>query len=186
MIDALTQRHFLPMMTPVALLRCISRVDLDELSASFFRFAGQVRKKGRPRRITNALCQTMIVQHPIDVQIFHTDHAEAVYNLAALLMGEVVAFERRPRKVNTDCHVLQDLGMNAIQRGTLFFQHRIGIDLPIATQALALLRVSCFAVLKQVVVEPSALFKGAFKTFELFLSWIYPILEVFMHDCMVI
>src|SRR5947209_1992556 len=42
----------------------------------------------------------MIVGHPIDVQIFHTDHPETVYNLSAFLMGEVITSERYPL-VNT-------------------------------------------------------------------------------------
>jgi hypothetical protein len=37
----------------------ITPAGFDELSTSFFRFARQLREKGRPRCITDALCQTI-------------------------------------------------------------------------------------------------------------------------------
>ncbi len=58
MIGPFTQGHLLPMVTPAAILRCIGRINFDELSASFFRFAGQFTEKFRPGGICNALCQT--------------------------------------------------------------------------------------------------------------------------------
>ncbi len=63
MIGTLTQGHELPVVAPAAILRGVGRIDFDELSASFFRFAGQLRKEGRPRGICNAFGQTMIMQH---------------------------------------------------------------------------------------------------------------------------
>jgi hypothetical protein len=75
MIDSLTQRHLLPMVTPAALLRRIGQVDFHQLSASFFRFARQLREKGRPSGICNAFGKTMVVNHAVDVQVLDTDHA---------------------------------------------------------------------------------------------------------------
>jgi hypothetical protein len=81
------------MSTCAACLGRIGRIDLDDLSTSFFRFAGQLREKGRPRRVTYRLSKTMIVQHPIDVQVFHTDDSEVVNDATGLLMREVGTFE---------------------------------------------------------------------------------------------
>ena len=93
MVDTLTERHLLPMSTSATGLRRIGRVDFDEHSASFFRFAGELPKELRPCRITDAFRQTVIVHHAIHVQIFHADHAVAINNLAALLMSEVGTLE---------------------------------------------------------------------------------------------
>ena len=96
MIGTLTQGHELPVVAPAAILRGVGRIDFDKLSASFFRFAGQLRKEGRPRGICNAFGQTMIMQHSLDLQIFHADHPKTVNNLPTLLMGEIVPFEGNP------------------------------------------------------------------------------------------
>src|SRR5450759_5196631 len=91
MIHALTQGHLLPMVAPAAILCRVGRIDFDEHSASFFRFARELVKELRPRRVTDALGQTMGVNHPIDVEIFDTDHPELIDDLSTLLMGEIVA-----------------------------------------------------------------------------------------------
>lgn len=325
------------MSADAACLRCIGSVDLDELSTSFFRFAGQLGEKGRPCRITYRLGKTMIMQHPVHVQVLDTDDSKAVNNLSGLLMCEVLpleldtlvnscnsfamlatfgrslhqlrvlsldtlqrllflaketgignlfcigergkrleshvypylciervktlrvaltrkgdvplagtalvksccldgatdrpmihyldtsnlgerdmalmgdakaalgvretiiasvtleawvawlftcfysAKERFHGKVNAHRHILQNLGMNGSEGRTLFFQHRIGSLLPIARQTLPFLLIRILAVLKQVVVEPSALFKSIFKRFELFVGWKNPILKVLYH-----
>src|SRR5438270_11473606 len=93
MIDTLTQRHLLPMVTRAALLRCIGWVDLDELSASFFRFARQLREKGRPRCIMNAFCQAMVMGHTVHMQVFHADDTETVNDLSTFLMGKALTPE---------------------------------------------------------------------------------------------
>jgi hypothetical protein len=96
MIGSLTQWHDLPMMTPAALLRRVGRIDFDELASSFFRFGAQLGKEGRPTRIMNALGQTMVMNHAVHLQIFHTDHAVALDDLAACLMGEILTAELDP------------------------------------------------------------------------------------------
>src|SRR5437763_261570 len=100
MIGSLRQRHLLPMCAPAAILRRIGRVDLEELSASFFRFAGQLGEKGRPCRVTDAFRQTMIMNHPVDRQVFNGNDAESVNDGTRLLMSEIVAPELDPL-VNT-------------------------------------------------------------------------------------
>jgi hypothetical protein len=80
-------------MTPAAILRSIGRVDSHVSSASFFRFAGQFAEKRRPTGVMNALGQTMVVNHPIDVEVFDTDETIGVDNTTAPLMGEVIPFE---------------------------------------------------------------------------------------------
>ena len=82
------------MMTPAALLTRVGRVDSHIPPASFFRFAGQFAEKLRPRGIMNALSQTMITRHALDMQIFDADDSMGINDLAALLMGEVVPSER--------------------------------------------------------------------------------------------
>jgi hypothetical protein len=91
MIGSHTQGHWLPMVASAALLRRVGRVDFEEPSASFCRFAGEVIKELRPCRIGNTFGQTMIVNHSVDMQIFNTDGSKRVDNPSALLVGEIVA-----------------------------------------------------------------------------------------------
>ncbi|HEX6478658.1 MAG TPA: hypothetical protein VF043_07425 [Ktedonobacteraceae bacterium] len=93
MIDTFRQGHDLPMVTPAAILTRVGRIDFDNYPASFFRFAGQLGKEGRPRRVMNALGQTMIMRHAVDMQVFHTDDSMGIDDLTAFLMGEVIASE---------------------------------------------------------------------------------------------
>ena len=66
------------MSTPAAGLTRVGRLDFDERSASFFRFARELGKKCRPRGICNAFGKTMVVYHPIDSEVFHTDDPKAI------------------------------------------------------------------------------------------------------------
>ena len=92
--DTLLKRHLLPMSTPAARLAGIGRVDFDELPASFCRFAGQLSKERRPRRVMNALGQTMVLDHAVDMQVLNRYHPVGSDDLAAVLMGEVVPSPR--------------------------------------------------------------------------------------------
>src|SRR6266496_1950073 len=92
-VGSLPKQHLLPMMTPAAILTGIGRVDFDERSASFFRFARELSQERRPCCVTDAFCQTMIVNHPVHKKVFHADHPEAVNDLPALLVREIVASE---------------------------------------------------------------------------------------------
>jgi len=87
------QGHLLPMSTLATCLTRIGGVHLRELSTSFFRFARQFAEKFRPRGIYNAFRQTMIVNHPVHVQVFDADDTKSINDLAAFLMGEVITPE---------------------------------------------------------------------------------------------
>jgi len=90
------QGHLLPMSTYATCLTRIGRIDFDKRSASFFRFARELSKECRPRGICNAFGQTVIMNHSVDLQVFHTDDPETIYDLAAFLVGEVVSSEGDP------------------------------------------------------------------------------------------
>jgi hypothetical protein len=90
MIDPLRERHLLPMSTLATRLRGRGRIDFDERSASFFRFARELGKECRPRGITDAFRKTMIVEHSVHTEVFYADDPVGIDNLAAFLMGEVL------------------------------------------------------------------------------------------------
>ncbi len=91
MIGSLTQGHLLPMVAPATILCRVGRVDFDELSASFCRFARELFKELRPCRITDAQRKAMIVNHTIDMQIFNTDDSKLIDDLSRVLVREVLA-----------------------------------------------------------------------------------------------
>ncbi len=125
MIGSFRQRHILPMMAPAAILRRVCWVNLDKLPTSFFRFARQLREKGRPRRIVNALSQTMIMGHAVDMQVLYRNDSELINNLTTPLMGEVVTPELNPF-VNT-CYnltMLTPLRRSLCQFGMLALHFR--------------------------------------------------------------
>src|SRR5450759_4301173 len=78
------------MVAPAALLRCVGRVDFDERSASFFRFARELDKERRPRGICNAFGETVGMEHAVDMHVLNTDHAVRIDDRAAFLVGEVL------------------------------------------------------------------------------------------------
>src|SRR3989442_15626562 len=88
--------HLLAMSTPAACLAGIGRIDFDKRSASFFRFARELGKEGRPRGITDAFGKTMVVSHAVDLEVFHTDDTKRVDDLATFLVGEVLSSECNP------------------------------------------------------------------------------------------
>ena len=77
------------MSTPATGLARVSRIDFDERSASFFRFARELGKEGRPRGISNAFGKTMVVGHPVDLQVFDAENPVGIDDLATFLVGEV-------------------------------------------------------------------------------------------------
>src|SRR6266699_1833890 len=83
------QGQRMPMSTDAAGLRCVGRIDLDQLAASFCRFARQLRKECRPRGICNAFSETMGMHHAADGQILDGNDAKAIDDLSTLLVGEV-------------------------------------------------------------------------------------------------
>ena len=83
--------HLLAMSTLTACLARIGRVDFHQMTASLFRFARHLREKRRPRGIGNAFGKTMVLDHPVDRQIFHSDQAVGIDNLPTFLVREVFA-----------------------------------------------------------------------------------------------
>jgi hypothetical protein len=71
--------------------------------------------------------------------------------------------------------------VNPFERRTLFFQYRKGIDLSVTGQTFTSLFPSRFTHLKQVVIEPSTLFKRLIELPHLLLGWVHSILKIFMH-----
>ena len=59
--------------TSVAFLRCEARRNPNHLMTSPCSLLSKYLDKGSPGRISNAFCQTMILEHAINVQIFHAD-----------------------------------------------------------------------------------------------------------------
>jgi hypothetical protein len=91
MIGSLTQGHGSPMVASATLLGRVGWVDFEDRSASFFRFARELVKELRPRRITDAFCQTVIVKHLLHVQILNTDGSKVIDNPSTVLMGKILA-----------------------------------------------------------------------------------------------
>jgi hypothetical protein len=92
MRSSFRQWHLLSMSTPATSLTCIGRIDSDQVTPSFFRFGCQLIKECRPRRITHAFCQTMMMYYPVYMQIFHRNQTELVHDAARVLVSEVVPF----------------------------------------------------------------------------------------------
>jgi hypothetical protein len=84
-------------------------------------------------------------------------------------------------QVNPYCYILQHLRVDCVEGGTFLFQYRVGSLLLKARQALAILLIGCLAFLKQVVVEPTALFKGFVELCFLLFCGVYAILKHFTH-----
>ncbi len=202
MIQTLTQRHHLPMMASAANLRCIGRIYSHVQPTSFFRFAGELTEKGRPRRIMDALGQTMIMRHLIHAQVLNTDDTVGIDDLAACLMCEIFPPPGYPlrkswflsvfshstkvsleSKVNPNGYVLQDLGMDFSERGTFLFQDRKRRLLSIECQALACQLIGFLALFKQVVIQPTALLKRLIELLFLLRCGVEAILKRFTHVC---
>ncbi len=81
------------MTTTAASLAGIGRIYFNERSATplwgVFRFTGQHAKETRPGRVTDIFSKAVIMQHPVDVQIFHHNKAELVDHLPVVLVGKV-------------------------------------------------------------------------------------------------
>ena len=333
----LVERHLLSMSALTACLTGVCRVNFVELAASLFRFASQLTKELRPCCITDTLCQTMVMGHPVNVEVFHTDDPMLSHGMMAILMREVGTSKLHPfidtrdrlavllaffgalrklgvfaldfhqrflflakktgvlnllpireggkgleshvnahlrralrksfwltlnrkggipfvgggtvdgtgfdlaldlamighldapdfgeahpiimcdgetrlregegvipsiafktwvarflsrfasseecfkRQVNTHCDILENLGVDAVESGTLFLQYRITGLLPITGQTPSLLFPRILALFEQMVIKPTAFIKGGLKRFQLFLRREYPILKVLIH-----
>jgi len=77
--------------TTRALLGCVAWTNRYDHTTSVLSFVRGVQYQLIPSRIRYALCQTMVLKHVLDVQIFKYDHAETAYQFPAQLMGKVFA-----------------------------------------------------------------------------------------------
>lgn len=108
LIHATVKGHLLAMPALAAILTCESWIDRRVLSASIFCFAQKLLGESRPRRVRNAFSETVVVHHPVDVQIFHADDAELIDYFTRLLMREVVPL--KPNALMDARHNLAPLG----------------------------------------------------------------------------
>ena len=79
------------MSAPATGLTRIGGIDFDQRSASFFRFARELTKEGRPRGVCNAFRQTMVMNHPIHREVFDANDPIGVDDFTALLMGKILS-----------------------------------------------------------------------------------------------
>src|SRR5260370_7267908 len=89
-VDPHGQRHRLAVPARRTGLARVGRVHPHHFSASFLRFAEQMREEHRPRGIRNTFCQFGISQHIAHNKRFYRDETEPLYELADLLLNEVL------------------------------------------------------------------------------------------------
>lgn len=88
-VDSVGQRHLLPMSTPTTVLTCVGRTHSYQSPASICRFVGDELSKLRPSCIGNRLCETVVMNHPVDFEVFDADHPKPVDDLSTFLVGKV-------------------------------------------------------------------------------------------------
>ncbi len=72
-------------------LRGIGRIHPYQDPPGPFCLEGKVVSELRPSRIVDTLSQTTVMHHSIDRQVFYGDNSVSIYNLSAMLVGEVLA-----------------------------------------------------------------------------------------------
>jgi len=70
---SLTEGHIHDMSTVVAGSACVSWVHSDDFSTACYCLVGEHLGEPRPRSIVNVLTETMITNHPLDVQVLDTN-----------------------------------------------------------------------------------------------------------------
>ena len=81
------------MSTIRAILAGVGWIDSNELTTGTCCLVHQCEEESRPCGIKNALGETMIVIHAIDMNILNRNKTKVIDNLSTVLMGEVVTFE---------------------------------------------------------------------------------------------
>jgi hypothetical protein len=76
-MDPLRQWFELPMATAGTILRRVGRIDLHKRATSVCCFVGEEGMVLRPGRINNAFGQTVIMDHPIDGQVWPDGQSHA-------------------------------------------------------------------------------------------------------------
>jgi hypothetical protein len=85
-------------------------------------------------------------------------------------------------QINTDGYILQDLGVNSIERSAFLFQNREGILLLKTGERDAIPFIGRFTHFKQVVIEPTTLFKGLVELLFLLLIGKDAVRKHFQHS----
>ncbi len=101
--------------------------------------------------------------------------------IARFLSGLAASEKRVVGQIDPHGNILQDLGMNLFERGTVFFQHRIGLLLLEARERKTIALVGRVAHFQQLIIQDATFFKMCLKRSLLFLCRIDPILIVFQH-----
>src|SRR5579883_1898015 len=91
LIDPFGERHLLAVPTPTAILARVGRVHRHAPPTGACSLVGEERGEHRPRGVTNALGETMVMHHAVDAQVLNRDGAVLVDDLARLLVREVLA-----------------------------------------------------------------------------------------------
>src|SRR5256714_14101835 len=84
-------------------------------------------------------------------------------------------------QINPNGDVLQDLGMDMLQAKAFLFQRRECLNLSVAGQSFTSLLIGRFTPVQQMIIQPTALFKGLIELVKLFLGWVDAMLKHFMH-----
>ena len=91
--DTLRQGRWLTVSASAACLRCVGRVNRHERPASVCRFTGGHGEELRPCCVRDTFCKAIVVNHPVDVQVFHENSSISVNYFTGFLMRKVLAFE---------------------------------------------------------------------------------------------
>src|SRR5262245_63781334 len=92
------------MSTARAILTGVRRIHSDLSPTGPCCLVGEEGCELRPRRISDALGETMVVHHAVDQQIFHRDQVKRVHEAPAVLVREVA-----PSPCDTLMHARYDL-----------------------------------------------------------------------------
>jgi putative transposase len=90
-IDARRQPDLVPMAAARAILRRVRRIHLDYLSAGAFSLARKDQDELAPSRVTDALGEMMIPDHPSHVQIFDGNRVKLSHDIERSLVVKVRA-----------------------------------------------------------------------------------------------
>lgn len=93
-VDALRKGHLLPVSASVAGLRGVGRIHFHAHSPGAFSLDEKQRKEQRPGRVRDAFCETVVVNHAVHFQVFHSDKTKPVDDPPRLLVGEVKTAKR--------------------------------------------------------------------------------------------
>src|SRR5436853_3154326 len=86
-----TQIYVTQHSTATTHLTGVAWVDLHHSPTSILSFVGGKGHNLTPGSVSNGFGETMIFQHPSDVQLFKDDDGEAIQQLSAFLMSKIAA-----------------------------------------------------------------------------------------------